>query len=200
MQAIILDFLYALPLFFFILFIVKLTKRREKNPKNVWRNRKFIHLSSIPAVLFYLWIFKEPYVFFSFSILFTLLLLLKHLNKNEMEWFQVRRNYGEVFYCLSFAFLSLLLWNQRILASCIMLFMAVGDSITGIVRSYFIEERKKHPSGSLAMLIICVLIGYALLGKEGILLGIVATLFEFQPWIDDNLAIPLSSALFALLL
>lgn len=200
MQEIFLDFLYALPLFFFILLIVKLTERREKNPKNVWRNRKFIHLSSIPAILFYLYVFKEPYVFFSFSVLFFISLLLKHLKKNEMEWFQVRDNYGEVFYCLSFAFLSLLLWNQKALASCIMLFMAVGDSITGTVRSFFIEERKKHPSGSLAMLIICVLIGYALLGTKGIILGIIATLFEFQPWLDDNLAVPLSSALFSLLL
>jgi dolichol kinase len=141
-----------------------------------------------------MFVFKEPYLFFSFALAFTIALLIPHIRSKEMRWFQVKDNFGEVFYTLSFAILSIILWeSNRTLAGTSMLFMSVGDSITGMIRSRFVHERKKHWSGSLGMLLTCSIIGYAMLGLDGFILSAVATLAEFQPWIDDNLMVPFAT-------
>ncbi len=193
----ILDWIYAIILFSFIIFVVDFVKRFE----NVWINRKLIHLSSVPAVVFYMYIFKTPYPYIFFSILFTILLYLKHIRNDLSKWFQVEGNYGEVFYTISYGFISAIFWSiDRILGGLIMLFMAVGDSITGIVRSRFVDRWQKHWTGSLAMLVVSVLMGYILYGLWGVLLGFIATLFEVQPYLDDNLAIPIATGLTALVI
>jgi len=191
------DIPLALLLFGFILSTVFITKKM----KNVWVNRKLIHLSSSPAVLIYMYVFKEPYVFFSFAMAFTLALFIPHLRSKELNWFQVERNFGEVLYTLSFAVLSISLWDtNRVLAGTAMLFMSVGDSVTGVIRSRFIAERSKHWTGTLGMLLTCILIGVTLLGAKGIVLSAVATLAEYQPWIDDNLTVPFMTTLTSLLI
>ena len=191
----ILDWVYAIILFAFIIFVIDFVKRFG----NVWVNRKLIHLSSVPAVIFYMYIFKTPYPYIFFSIFFTILLYLKHVRNDLSGWFQVEGNYGEVFFTLSYGFISSIFWGiNRVLGGLIMLFMAVGDSITGIVRSRFVDRWQKHWTGSLAMLIASVLMGYILYGLWGVLLGFIATIFEAQPYLDDNLAVPLASGLTAL--
>lgn len=191
----ILDWVYAIILFAFIIFVIDFVKRFG----NVWVNRKLIHLSSVPAVIFYMYIFKTPYPYIFFSIFFTILLYLKHVRNDLSGWFQVEGNYGEVFFTLSYGFISAIFWGiDRVLGGLIMLFMAVGDSITGIVRSRFVDKWQKHWTGSLAMLIASVLMGYILYGLWGVLLGFIATIFEAQPYLDDNLAVPLASGLTAL--
>jgi len=191
----ILDWVYAIILFTFIIFVIDFVKRFG----NVWVNRKLIHLSSVPAVIFYMYIFKTPYPYIFFSIFFTILLYLKHVRNDLSGWFQVEGNYGEVFFTLSYGFISAIFWGiDRVLGGLIMLFMAVGDSITGIVRSRFVDRWQKHWTGSLAMLIASVLMGYILYGLWGVLLGFIATIFEAQPYLDDNLAVPLASGLTAL--
>jgi len=191
----ILDWIYAIILFAFIILVIDFVKRFG----NVWVNRKLIHLSSVPAVIFYMYIFKTPYPYIFFSILFTILLYLKHVRNDLSEWFQVEGNYGEVFFTISYGFISAVFWGiDRVLGGLIMLFMAVGDSITGIVRSRFVDRWQKHWTGSLAMLVASVLMGYILYGLWGVLLGFIATIFEAQPYLDDNLAVPLASGLTAL--
>jgi len=187
----------ALALFGFILSIVFITKKM----KNIWINRKLIHLSSSPAVLVYMFVFKEPYVFFFFATAFTLALFVPHLRSRELNWFQVKSNFGEVLYTLSFAVLSISLWEtNRVLAGTAMLFMSVGDSVTGMIRSRFVTDRSKHWTGTLGMLVTCILIGVTMLGAKGIVLSTVATLAEYQPWIDDNLTIPFITTLASLVM
>ena len=191
------DMPLALVLFGFILSIVLITKKM----KNVWINRKLIHLSSSPAVLVYMFVFKEPYVFFAFAIAFTLVLFIPHLRSKELNWFQVKRNFGEVLYTLSFAVLSISLWEtNRVLAGTAMLFMSVGDSVTGMIRSRYVNERSKHWTGTVGMLLTCIFIGVTLLGMKGIVLSTVATLAEYQPWIDDNITVPFMTTLISLLI
>jgi len=190
------DILWDLPitliLFGIIMFTVFLTKRL----RNVWVNRKFIHLSSAPAVLAYMYVLKEPYIFFSFAVFFTLLLLVPHLKSKELNWFQVEHNFGEVFYCISFGALSIAFWNlDKVLAGVVMLFMAVGDSVTGMIRSRFVNERKKHWTGTLGMFLTCSAIGFSTFGIRGIMYALVATVSEHQPWVDDNLSVHLITAL-----
>jgi dolichol kinase len=187
------DSLMAVLLFILILSTVIMTRRF----KNIWVNRKLIHLSVTPAVLSYMYLFKEPYVFFLFGILFAFFLVVPHFRSMEFKWFQKKNNFGEVLFCSSVAVLGLLLWSPltRILAGTAMLFMAIGDSITGMVRSRFLKKRAKHWSGTLAMVLTCVPIGYLFLGLTGILLATVATLAEYQPWLDDNISVPFATVL-----
>ena len=191
LNAITIDVVIGVAGFIIIMLIVEYVKRFE----NVWVNRKLIHLSSVPAVLAYIYLFYEPYVFTFFSILFTVLLSVKHLRKDLSTWFQIEGNYGEIYYTLMYGVLGISMWwVDKVLGGLIMLFMAVGDSITGIVRSRFVRSRQKHWTGSAAMLITCVIIGYILYGYKGVVLGVLATLAEAQPYIDDNLAVPAVTA------
>lgn len=112
-----------------------------------------------------------------------------------MGWFQFEKNLGEVYFTLSFAILSLIFWYVRNVGAAIMLFMAVGDAITGIVRSRVCKRRCKHWIGSLAMLVSTVIIGYILIGSIGIILAVLATLSERQRIIDDNISVPLISSI-----
>ena len=187
-----LDSIYGIILFGIILFTVYYVKRYS----NVWVNRKFIHLSSVPAVLFYMYIFREPYIFLFFSLLFTIMLSMKHVKRDLSEWFQLEDNYGEVFFTISYGALSILFWPQyKIFAGVIMLFMAIGDSITGIVRSRFVKERRKHWTGSLAMFIVSSLIAVYYYGWVGMIFSLLATVAEAQPYLDDNLSVPLTTSL-----
>lgn len=197
LDLILIDWVYGFILFGFIMFIVYFVKSFP----NIWVNRKFIHLSSIPAVFFYMYIFSEPYVFFFFSMIFTVILFIKHVRNDLSEWFQVKRNYGEVFFTISYGVVSIIFWpNYKIFAGVIMLFMALGDSITGLVRSRFVKKRQKHWTGSLAMLIVCSLLGLYFYGLWGVILSILATIAEAQPYLDDNLSVPIITAVAGLLL
>jgi len=189
------DMVIAIPAATLIGITIFLT-RRIKNP---WFNRKIIHLSSVPAVFMYLYVFKEPYAFFTYGSFITLLLVLHHLRKNEMSWFQIRGNLGEVYFTASYSIMALTMWYMRELTVAIMLFMAIGDAVTGLVRMKVCRERCKHWIGSLAMLVTTSIIGYAFLGFLGLLMAAVATLAERQQFIDDNLGVPLASILTYLL-
>lgn len=191
------DFIYGTILFIFIIIVVYSTKKY----RNIWINRKIIHLSSVPAVLFYMYFFREPYVFLIYSIVFTVMLFSKHVKKSLDGWYQVEGNLGEVYFTLSYGVLSIVAWPEyKILAGVAMLYMAVGDSVTGIVRSRFVDRWQKHWTGSIAMLIATLFIGIYLLGYRGIPLALIATVAEAQPYIDDNLTVPLLTFLVGLLL
>jgi phytol kinase len=192
------DFLLGVLLFAIILSVVFISRRLE----NIWVNRKLIHLSVAPAVLSYMYIFSEPYTFSLFATLFATFLISTHFRSTELGWFQEEGNYGEVFFCLSCAVLGFFLWSPstRILAGTAMLFMSIGDSVTGIVRSRFLKKRGKHWSGTVAMVLTCFPIGYIFLGLPGMLLSAVATLAEYQPWLDDNISVPFATVLIGLFL
>lgn len=81
-----------------------------------------------------------------------------------------------------------------------LLFMAGGDSITGLIRSRVYKREVKGLYGSIGMLPICLLFAYLFTPYWiGALGALVATLVEkYSPtnrFIDDNLLIPLVSAL-----
>jgi len=84
-------------------------------------------------------------------------------------------------------------------------FMGVGDAVTGLIRSKVYGKEVKGVLGSIGMLVTCLLLAYFIepywIGAIG---AITATIVEkFTPtkhWIDDNLTIPLVSALVMALL
>ena len=84
-------------------------------------------------------------------------------------------------------------------------FMGAGDAITGLIRSKVYGREVKGVWGSLGMLVTCLILAYFIqpywIGVAG---AITATLTEkytkTTKYVDDNLSIPLSSALVMALL
>jgi phytol kinase len=110
-----------------------------------------------------------------------------------MCWFQIKENMYEVHF--AFAYGTILLFNlllQNLLVGLIPLyFMSFGDSATGLIGAVTQKRQVKSWEGTLAMLAICVIIGYILIGAYGLLIGIAATFVEKIPSIDDNITIPM---------
>jgi dolichol kinase len=85
-----------------------------------------------------------------------------------------------------------------------LLFMAWGDCVTGIVRSQVYGHAVKGIWGSVAMLIVCLVISLALVPTfwVGAVASVVATIAEYVSgdvglltWADDNWTIPIVSGL-----
>jgi len=77
------------------------------------------------------------------------------------------------------------------------LFMSVGDAVTGIVRNILYKRRTKSWWGNLAMAVFSVPVGAAVLGVVGALAGAISSIvehFESNP-VDDNITVPLSAFL-----
>jgi dolichol kinase len=75
-----------------------------------------------------------------------------------------------------------------------MLFMSFGDSATGLVRAFTRKRHEKSWDGTLAMFVVCSIIGFIRLGWYGILLAGAASLIERIPGVDDNITVPVLSA------
>ena len=171
-----------------------------------WVNRKIIHFSIIPAILIFYWKLIPAWVFSGAAFAFGIFQLWTHLKRQELSWYQIRHNYGEIFFAFSAAVIPLILPVKY--ATALLLAMAISDGVTGIVRHHYFRRHgfnvklKKHWTGSLAYLITAVLIAFAFLEGETIKkiawAGIL-TLAEYQGWIDDNLAVPLVGSLLFLL-
>jgi phytol kinase len=92
--------------------------------------------------------------------------------------------------------------NRPALAVSVLLFMAWGDGITGLIRSWIYKKPVKGLWGSLGMLGICLIISLVLIRPFwiGVLASIAATIVEWSfgdngklKWADDNWAIPVVS-------
>jgi len=98
------------------------------------------------------------------------------------------------------------LWlNTPFIAAACLLFMAWGDCVTGLIRSKVYGKPVKGLWGSLAMLIVCLIISWAFIKPFwiGVLGSVIATITEwafgdtgFVKWADDNWAIPVISLAF----
>ena len=95
------------------------------------------------------------------------------------------------------------LWlKQPAVAVTCLLFMAWGDGVTGLVRSQIYKRPVKGLWGSLAMLIVCLVIAWVFIKPFwiGAVASVVAVATEWffgdcgvVKWADDNWAIPLTS-------
>ena len=92
------------------------------------------------------------------------------------------------------------LMGEPWLAIVPLLFMGAGDAMTGLIRSAVYGREVKGIWGSLGMLVTCLLLAYFItpywIGAAG---AVVATIAEKYTrttrYVDDNLTIPLFSAL-----
>jgi len=156
--------------------------------------RKIVHIFCGGVTAVFIPFFYEGYyelvVVSAFGLAFYLLFRRRY---KPMYWFQIKENMYEVHF--AFAYGTILLCSillQNLLVGLIPLFfMSFGDSATGLIRAVTQKRHVKSWEGSLAMLTICVIIGYILIGPYGLLVGIVATFVEKIPGIDDNITIPM---------
>ena len=92
------------------------------------------------------------------------------------------------------------IFNEPWLAIVPLLFMGGGDAITGLIRSKVYGREVKGNWGSLGMLITCLILAYFIypywVGAAGAITAVIAERFtKTRTYVDDNLTIPLASAL-----
>lgn len=178
----------------------------EKNIKEnvaIYYNRKIIHVLAGGLVAFLV-----PFIFSSFLIplivglLMAVALYLPHRTGKLFYWFQVPENYYEVNFCLMWGIIIAIGWyvfQNAWYAIVPVLFMSIGDAVTGFTRNLIYKRRTKAWVGNLAMGIVTIPMG-SIAGIAGIIAAIFCSFiehFEFK-YIDDNVTIPISSFLILL--
>ncbi|MEM2947323.1 MAG: dolichol kinase [Candidatus Bathyarchaeia archaeon] len=168
----------------------------------VYYNRKIIHILTGGLVAFLVpFIFKTPIFPFAMAMLLAAFLYVPHRKGKLMYWFQTEENAYEVSFCVMWGVVITLGWlvsgNGNFWFGVLpVIFMSVGDAVTGIVRNILYKRRTKSWWGNLAMAFFSIPTG-AFLGVAGMIAGATASFiehFESNP-IDDNITVPLSSFL-----
>jgi phytol kinase len=170
----------------------------------VYYNRKVIHtLAGGVCAVIVPSVFSTPILPFIMAMVLAAFLYTPHRIGKIMDWFQTKENMYEVSFCLMWGVVISLGWllsgGDFWFGVLPVLFMSVGDAVTGLVRNYIYKRRTKSWWGNLAMAVFSVTVG-STLGPAGMFAGAVASFvehFEFKP-IDDNVTVPLVS--FAILM
>jgi len=168
--------------------------------------RKVIHMlgGGVVAVLAP-FVFTSPLVPIIASYVLMAYLIFHRAKKNYLNWFQDEGNRGEVYYTFSFGTLLLIMefldhdyWLTKdvFIPLLPIYYMSFGDGVTGIIRNYVYKRRVKGFWGSVGMAIVCVPLGYYFFGIYGAISGVIATLVEIAPFLDDNIGVPFISFAF----
>lgn len=192
-----------------VLFVVFYLSKIVAKYTNKYVSRKFIHFTTAGLVTLLIYftllqgdlIFSSPTIPVGAAFVLALITFVPHIEEKELTWFQVKNNFGEVWFCISWGILFLVFWYVDLIIPVIAtFFMAFGDGVTGIVRNYVYKKWTKGLWGSVAMLAISAPFGAFVAGVQGFLSAVLATIVEKMPWIDDNLTVPLVSAVILYLL
>ncbi len=160
--------------------------------------RKIVHIfgGGITALLIPMF-YEGYYLLVTLSAFGLAVYLLFRRNHGMMYWFQIRENRYEVHFAVAYGAILLVgvLLGNLWIGLLPLFFMSFGDSATGLVRAVTQKRHVKSWEGSVAMLVVCSAIGFLSLGVFGFVVGLVATLVEKIPKIDDNITIPIITAL-----
>lgn len=202
-------------LFVWVIFVVTILTRylynymtKKKNCEHnvaVYYNRKIIHIlvgGVVAALVPFL--FRTPILPLIMSMFLGILTYAPHRTGKLMYWFQTEDNAYEVTFCVMWGVIITLGWvvsgGDFWFGVLPVLFMAVGDAFTGLVRNTLYRKRTKSWWGNLAMAAFSIPVG-SVLGIAGILAGAVVSIiehYEFGP-IDDNITVPSVSFLILVL-
>jgi len=201
------DFLITIPLFLWVLFVMKVASRwiydlaiKKSYPPDsaTYFGRKTIHIlaSGVAALLIPI-LYREPLIPFFSSIILAIYTYLPHKKDKLNQWYQAKNNTKEVNFSIMWGISILVGWyfdRTFWLGVIPVLFMSFGDGITGIIRNIKYKKRTKAWEGSLGMLIVCIMIGLRM-GIAGIVAAIFATIIEKLDFMDDNISVPVVSLL-----
>lgn len=189
---------------FLVTFLTKKTyeyMRRRGLPENVavYYNRKIIHILAGGLVAIVIpYVFTTPLLPLVMALLLGVFIYIPHKTGKLLYWFQVEKNMYEVSFCIMWGVIIAIGWivsNGNYWFGILpVLFMSVGDAVTGLVRNTLFKKRTKSWWGNLAMAMVSMPMG-AVLGLAGITAGAIASFiehFEYHP-IDDNITVPLAS-------
>ena len=187
-----------------------LLKKGLDNKDAVYYNRKFVHIFAGGVVALFVPLYHSAFFPLIAGILLALLTFFTHEKGDRLYWFQNKKDFNDVTFCLMWGISIFVLWillGSPWLAILPALFMAFGDGVTGIIRNGFFGERSKHYIGNVFMALTCIPIGYVFgfmggLALGGLFAGLIASAiehFEFGP-IDDNILIAVSSSLILILM
>lgn len=189
---------------FLVTFLTKKTylfMMKKGLPDNVaiYYNRKIIHIlaGGLVAVIIP-YVFSTPLLPLVMALLLGVFTYIPHRIGRLMYWFQVEKNMYEVSFCIMWGVIITLGWivsnGNYWIGVLPVLFMSVGDAVTGLIRNTLFKKRTKSWWGNLAMATVSIPMG-GILGIAGIIAGALASIiehFEYHP-IDDNITVPLSS-------
>jgi dolichol kinase len=172
--------------------------QKYKDIPAAYIGRKIVHLfgGGITALLIPVF-YEGYYVLVTISAFGLAIYLLLRRKYRLMYWFQIKENRYEVHFALAYGTILLMgvLLGNLWIGLIPLLFMSFGDSATGLVRAVTQKRHAKSWEGSLAMFLICSIIGFISIGVYGIIVGSIATLVEKIPEIDDNITVPMITAL-----
>ena len=207
------DIILIVALCIYLVIVAVLTKYAFKIMTNkgldkedaLYYNRKFVHIFAGGVVALFVPLYSSEWYPLFAGLLLTALTYISHRHGNSLYWFQTKKDFNDVNFCLMWGISIFVLWNlldNPWLAILPATFMAFGDGITGITRNALFKKRFKHPIGNLFMAMVCMLLGYVLGGMGGIPLGaiiagILASIIERYEFglIDDNILITLVSSI-----
>lgn len=171
-------------------------------------SRKVIHFGAAPAILVLPLVFDSAFFPILLSAILAVQLALNHLlfargTRNLFPGFARKGRLSEVYFAIASLISIAALWHiDAWLAVVPSLWLALGDGITGVVRSYTSGREVKDWWGSLACLIVCSAISIALVtplvaGLAGAAAATIAERYSGDAEgalikLDDNLAMPLA--------
>jgi len=172
--------------------------QKYKDIPAAYIGRKIVHLfgGGITAILIPLF-YEGYYILVTISAFGLAVYLLFRRKYGLMYWFQIKENRYEVHFALAYGTILLVgvLLGNLWIGLIPLLFMSFGDSATGLIRAITQKRHAKSWEGSLAMFLICSIIGFLSIGVYGVIVGSMATLVEKIPEIDDNITVPMITAL-----
>ena len=197
---------YTLSVMLLTRYIFRLmTAKGIKDEDAVYYDRKFVHIFAGGVVSLFVPLYSSEWYPLFAGLLFALTTYIFHKDKGRLFWFQTKKDYNDVNFCLMWGVSIFILWrvfDNPWLAILPATFMAFGDGVTGIIRNVLFKKRLKHPIGNLFMAMVCIPIGYILGGIGGIafggvIAGILASIVERYEFgiIDDNIIITVVSSI-----
>ncbi len=185
-------------------FIILFVSRKIGEKYGTYMARKAIHILSagvsvlVAGLIFSDWL--VPLLLGSLMVAFT---VLGHFRK-PYNWFQIRRNYADIYFTVACTVLLVVFWNYNVWIGVLSaLFLAWGDGLTGVVRSFVYGKRNKGIWGNIAMFAACMTLAYFMNGRVGYVAffgAAFASIVEKLELIDDNISIPFGSAIVMALL
>ena len=188
------------------LYVFMVKRNKLEHEVAVYYNRKIIHIFAGGLAAFACpFYFKTPLMPLIFASILAVIVYIPHRAGKLLYWFQVPENKYEVHFCI--------MWGVGLTAGWLLtgnpwfgvlpiVFMSIGDAVTGLLRNMMFKRRTKSWWGNFAMAITITPIGFTILGIAGAVAALICSFVEHYEFgmIDDNITVPLTALVLLILL